>query len=61
MFTKDGITILDPTMKVNEIRLLPRGLEEVLGIKFTNKTGHHIFIEVKPNMFEPKELIIRME
>jgi len=61
VFPSEGITILDPTMKINEIRILPRGLEEVIGLKITNKTGKHLFIEVIPNMWEPKELIIRHE
>ena len=61
MFPKEGITILDPTMKWNEIRLLPKGLEEVIGIKITNQTGHHLFIEVIPNAWNSKELIIRFE
>lgn len=61
LFTKDGITVLDPSMKRNEIRLLAKGLEEVIGFKITNKTGKHLFIEVKPNMWRPLELVIRHE
>ena len=61
LFTKEGITVLDPNMKKDEIRLLRRGLEEVIGIKITNKTGKHLFIEVKPNMWEPRELVIKHE
>lgn len=54
-----GITILDPTMRRDDIRILKRGLEEVLGIKVTNETGEHLFIEVRPNLWNPIEIIIR--
>jgi hypothetical protein len=46
-------------MQIDEIRILPRGIEEILGIKIVNLTGKHLFIEVKPNMSAPTELILR--
>ncbi len=46
-------------MEKNKIRVFKNGLEEVLGIKITNETGEHLFIEVKPNLNNPKELVIR--
>ncbi len=59
MFEQDGITFLDPTFNHNEIRILKRKLEEILNLKIINATGKHLFIEVRPSIHEPRELVIR--
>jgi len=62
MFSPFGITILDPTMSKNEIRVI-KNINEILGFKVTNEVGQHLFVEVKwnNNSSTPQieELIIR--
>ena len=62
MFSPFGITILDPTMSKNEIRVI-KNINEILGFKVTNEVEQHLFVEVKwnNNSSTPQieELIIR--
>ena len=44
MMDNKGITILDPTMGPNEIRII-KSHSEVLGFNITNETDQHLFIE----------------
>jgi len=60
-----GITILDPMMKLNEIRII-KSPNEILGFNIKNETDEHLYIEVKwnngflaPGEMNIEELIIR--
>jgi len=44
MLSDNGITILDSSMRKNEIRILKSHVE-VLGFTIDNRTGHHLYIE----------------
>ena len=48
MFPDNGITLLDRTMQVNEIRVI-KSIKDELGFKIINETGNHLFIEIKRN------------
>lgn len=59
-FRPNAITILDPGMAPDSVRFLPQSLKSVLGVSITNKTGIHLFIEVRPSLVRPTELVIRL-
>jgi hypothetical protein len=46
MFPKNGITIIDPHMRKDEIQVI-KSLTEYLGFELVNETGIHLFIEVE--------------
>jgi len=58
IFTTGGITILDSTMKENEVRLI-KSIKELYGFEIKNDTGHHLFIEAEFNFDKLSKLIIR--
>lgn len=61
MFNPSGITILDSTMRKDDIRII-KSINEILGFKITNEIGQHLFIEIKWDSNLPgriEELIIR--
>lgn len=61
MFTPNGITILDDTMKSGEIRVI-RSPAELLGFNIKNEVHQHLFIQPKFDaMGKLIEIIIRTE
>lgn len=51
MMKKDGVTILDSTMRKDEVRIIR--LTEILGFNIINETGEHLFIEP---VYEPNTI-----
>ena len=58
MIPDNGVTVIDPTMKKNEIRII-YSMWEIFGFKIINETGKHLYIECKPSTQNIKELVIR--
>lgn len=61
-----NITILDPTMSKDEVRIV-RSPEEILGFNIKNETDKHLYIEVirkngilAPGECDVEELVIRL-